>query len=330
MPLNTTLDPNTVLLSDEDFAKSPFSICGGGESDAYKAWREEKLANFPDFSEIIVDIGNSSAMTLAESKKIRSLLKRCGMAIFRVGETMAGSGDEAHGRDMVAGISKHYCLKNPDKNPYADDDALTPLHVAAGKARIEEGRKLYIPYTDKAINWHTDGYYNPPERTIRTMLLYCVRPAKSGGANMLFDPEIAYLLMRDADIEMVRAMAHPQAMTIPANEIDEAVTREDVTGPVFSIDRQDGSLRMRYTARKKNVIWRNDGDTARALKFLENMLSEENEKNNKFMFEYRLKAGEGLVCNNVLHTRTSFVDGEQENEKRFILRGRYRQRIAQI
>ncbi|MDH5259507.1 MAG: TauD/TfdA family dioxygenase [Gammaproteobacteria bacterium] len=330
MPLNTNPEPNTVLLNDKDFAKSPFSLCEGKESGAYRAWREEKLANFPDLSEIIVDVGDGAALTLAESKKIRSLLKRCGMAIFRGSSPMAGSGDETHGRDVVAGVSKHYCLKNPDKNPYADEDALTPLHVAAGKARIEDGRKLYIPYTDKAINWHTDGYYNPPERTIRTMLLYCVRPAKSGGKNMLFDPEIAYLLMRDADIEMVRALAHPQAMTIPANEIDEAVTRDDVTGPVFSIDRQDGSLRMRYTARKKNVIWRDDADTARALKFLGNMLSEENEKNNKFMFEYGLKAGEGLICNNVLHARTAFVDGDQENEKRFILRGRYKQRIAQI
>ena len=330
MALTAYFDPNTVLLDDKTFEGSPFSLSGDANNDAYLAWREKKLADFPDFSEITVDVGDGARFTLSESKKIRSLLKRCGMAIFRSSDAMASSGDESHGRDVVSGISKHFCLKNPDKNPYADEDALTPLHVAAGKARIEEGRKLYIPYTDKAINWHTDGYYNLPDRTIRTMLLYCVRPAKSGGTNMLFDPEMAYLLMRDADVEMVRALAHPQAMTIPANEIDEAVTREDVTGPVFSIDRIDGSLRMRYTARKKNVVWRNDTNTIKALGFLENMFSEANAKNNKFMFEYGLGAGEGLICNNILHTRTSFVDGEQENEKRFILRGRYKQRIAQI
>ncbi|MDH3335838.1 MAG: TauD/TfdA family dioxygenase [Rhodospirillaceae bacterium] len=330
MSLGVNLGQNTALLNDEMFSESPFSLCGGNENSAYKAWREEKLANFPDFSEIIVNIEDVKSLTLAESKKIRSLLKRCGMAVFRDLDPTARSGDEDRGRDVVAGISKHFCLKNPDKNPYADEDALTPLHVAAGKERIEKGRRLYIPYTDKAINWHTDGYYNLPERTIRTMILHCVRPAPSGGENMLFDPEIMYLLMRDADIEMVRALSHPRAMTIPANEIDQSITRDDVSGPVFSINTQDGSLYTRYTARKKNVIWRDDDNTARALKFIDNIFSEEKTKNSKFIFEYKLNAGEGLICNNILHTRTSFVDGEKENEKRFILRGRYKQRIAQI
>lgn len=330
MIFSNDFDQNEALLDDETFKASPFSLYGDGENEAFTAWRDKKLADFPDFSEIIVDVEDAANLSIEESKKIRSLLKRCGMAIFRPANSRKDHGDERYARSVTTGISKNFCLKNPDKNPYADDDAITPLHVAAGEARIEAGRSLYIPYTDKAINWHTDGYYNQSDRSIRTMLLYCVRPALSGGENMLFDPEMAYLIMRDEDIAMVRALAHPQAMTIPANEIDQSVTRGDVAGPVFSIDRKDGSLRMRYSARKKNVIWRDDLDTTKALKFLEKILSGPDSKYSPYIFKYRLSAGEGLICNNVLHTRTSFVDGKQENEKRLVLRGRYKQRIAQI
>ena len=53
--------------------------------------------------------------------------------------------------------------------------------------------------TSRAIRWHTDGYYNPPERQIRAMILHCVRTAASGGENRVFDHELAYLALRDAE-----------------------------------------------------------------------------------------------------------------------------------
>jgi alpha-ketoglutarate-dependent taurine dioxygenase len=66
-------------------------------------------------------------------------------------------------------------------------------------------RKEFIPYTDKPIRWHTDGYYNIPERTVRGMVLHCVQSAASGGENQLLDHEIAYILLRDENPDFIRA-----------------------------------------------------------------------------------------------------------------------------
>ena len=285
----------------------------------------QKLADFPGFSDIVVDISDPLKLSVGEDATIRDLLKRAGMAVFR---SPPAENTEA-AKAMMDGLGESLGLGGRDKNPYSDDDAITPLHVAAGNALKEEGRKLYIPYTDKAISWHTDGYYNPPERYIHTMLLYCVTPAPDGGENSLFDPEIAYIMMRDADPAMIDAMRHPKAMTIPANDIDDAVSRGDETGPVFSFSKKDGSLYMRYSARKKNIIWRDDEVTRRAVTFLENLLSGPDAASSPYMFKYRLAPGEGLICNNVLHTRTAFKDGKDVNEKRLILRGRYNAKIDQ-
>ncbi|MCK7502176.1 MAG: TauD/TfdA family dioxygenase [Comamonadaceae bacterium] len=97
-------------------------------------------------------------------------------------------------------------------------------------------RTAYIPYTTRPIKWHTDGYYNPPERQVRGMVLHCVRPAASGGENALMDHEIAYILLRDEDPGHIRALMAPDAMTIPAREEEGEVARGDQPGPVFSVD----------------------------------------------------------------------------------------------
>ena len=44
---------------------------------------------------------------------------------------------------------------------------------------------------------------------------------------------------------------------------------------------------------------------------------------------YTLQAGEGLICNNVLHNRTQFTDSDDPALKRLLYRGRYYQRVAE-
>jgi len=46
------------------------------------------------------------------------------------------------------------------------------------------------------------------------------------------------------------------------------------------------------------------------------------------VFHYSLNAGEGVVCNNVLHNRTAFEDYQDENKKRMLFRGRFYNRLA--
>ena len=48
----------------------------------------------------------------------------------------------------------------------------------------------------------------------------------------------------------------PDAMTIPANVEESGRARPDNPGPVFFVDPRSGALGMRFTARKRNVVWR--------------------------------------------------------------------------
>jgi alpha-ketoglutarate-dependent taurine dioxygenase len=200
-------------------------------------------------------------------------------------------------------------------NPLADEDGISSLEVAT-----EKSARGYIPYSNRRLLWHTDGYYNPPAQRIRAFVLHCVRPAAAGGENRVLDPEIAYLLLRDADPQYVRALSAPDALTIPANEEDGATMRPAQTGPVFSTD--GGALHMRYTARTRSIEWRPDEATRAAVQYLKQIL----DSDSPYVFTLRLAAGQGLVCNNVLHDRSAFTDAPGEG--RLVYRARYVDRVA--
>jgi hypothetical protein len=110
-------------------------------------------------------------------------------------------------------------------------------------------------------------------------------------------------------------------MTIPANEEAAAEGRKAITGPVFSVDSEDGSLHMRYTARTRSIIWKDDEITRKAVAFLGDLL----ENGNDYIFSYKLGAGEGLICNNVLHKRSAFEN--ESDASRLLYRARYYDRI---
>jgi alpha-ketoglutarate-dependent taurine dioxygenase len=65
-----------------------------------------------------------------------------------------------------------------DGNWLADEDGISQIAVADSTAG---DRTAFIPYTNRPIKWHTDGYYHPQSRQIRAMILHCVRAASSGG-----------------------------------------------------------------------------------------------------------------------------------------------------
>jgi alpha-ketoglutarate-dependent taurine dioxygenase len=78
---------------------------------------------------------------------------------------------------------------------------------------------------------------------------------------------------------------------------------------------------MRYSARKKNILWRDDAATTAAREFLSDLLADENGP----VLRYRLQPGQGLISNNVLHNRTAFEDGP--GQKRLLYRARFFDRI---
>jgi hypothetical protein len=124
--------------------------------------------------------------------------------------------------------------------------------------------------------------------------------------------------LRDVNPEYIKALQHPNAMTIPANVLAGKVIREAQSGPVFSLNSQ-GQLHMRYSARKRNIEWRQNTPTLEAVEFLENLLASDLD----FIIKYALKAGEGIICRNILHCRTSFEDYAMPEKRRLLFRGRY-------
>jgi hypothetical protein len=92
-------------------------------------------------------------------------------------------------------------------------------------------------------------------------------------------------------------------------------------GPVFSFE--DGALHMRYTARTRSILWADDAATREAVRFLAGTL----ESASPWIFELRLEAGQGLVCNNVLHARSAFEDDPPPAPGRLVYRARHTRRI---
>jgi hypothetical protein len=138
------------------------------------------------------------------------------------------------------------------------------------------------------------------------------------------DHEMAYIAMREANPDWVRAMMQPDAMTIPQRQDDDGIARAEQAGPVFSVDPASNSLHMRYTARTRSVVWKDDEPTRGAVAFLEQMLATERAD----VFRLTLQPGMGLVCNNVLHDRSGFID--DPSLPRLLYRARYTDRISEV
>jgi alpha-ketoglutarate-dependent taurine dioxygenase len=286
---------------------SPFRL---HNPSAYTAWRDKKLADHPKHLDaLVVEIRDPRRLSPAEHDAILDRCRRANMAVY------AGTNGEEDDKDIIQALGEQFGLRRLDHNRGADEDAITSLSVQSDA--LHAG---YIPYTNRPIAWHTDGYYNDQDHQIHGMILHCVQAAESGGENALLDHEMVYILLRDQNPDYIHALMHPQAMTIPANVVDGKELRPDQSGPVFSV-RPDGHLHMRYTDRKRNIVWRGDAQTARAVTALKDILHGDPPHH----FQGRLEAGCGLICNNVLHTRTKFEDGEQ---RRLLYRARYYDRIA--
>jgi hypothetical protein len=286
---------------------SPFDLT---DEAAYRRWREHKLGGYPArLEDLVVQVNDPRRLTPAERRAILERCAKTNMAIY----TSSVRGED---KNIPRLLGLQFGLRRLDCNYLADEDGITQVMVSS-----VGDRPNYIPYTNRPIKWHTDGYYNPPGRRIWAMLLHCVASAPVGGENALMDHEIAYLAMRDANPDFVRALMAPDAMTIPPRVDDEGVARAQQVGPVFHVDPHGGALHVRYTARTRSIEWKQDAVTRAAVAFLEDLLS----AGSPHVFRTRLEPGMGIVSNNVLHDRAGFQD--DENRRRLFYRARYYDRI---
>jgi hypothetical protein len=291
---------------------SPFSL---ENEDLYNRWRDQKLKDYPkNLGDLLVEINDPRKLTDSEFEAIQSRCRKANMALYA---SKTGTDPDP---EIPLSMGRRFGLEglnNLNKNWLSDETGLTSLTVA------NEGiRQQYIPYTNKAINWHTDGYYNLASQQIHALNLHVVQQAASGGENALMDHEIAYILLREKNPDYIRALMSEKTMTIPPR-IDEggSIARKEEPGPVFSITA-NGDLHMRYTIRVNNVIWADDPLSREALAYLESIFNNDS----PYIYQGRLESGMGLVSNNVLHDRAAFTD--DETHKRLYYRARYFDRLA--
>ncbi|MBL8345372.1 MAG: TauD/TfdA family dioxygenase [Rubrivivax sp.] len=304
----------------DTLAPSPFDLA----SDvAYRPWREQKLRHRArDAGELLVDLGDPRHLNTPDRARLLERIARHGVAVYRSPRT---EDDPTLPRALGVQLG----LLRLDANWLADEDGLSRIAVAAGGAAgagrtggtggTGGTRGEFIPYTDHAIGWHTDGYYHPEARRILAMILHCVRPAAVGGETTLLDHELVYIALRDESPALVRALMHPKAMTIPAREDDGGVARAAQSGPVFSVVEGPAGpqLHMRYTARTRSIEWRDDALTREAAARLARMMDGELGG----ILHLTLQPGMGLVGHNVLHARSAFRDDPRA--PRLLYRARY-------
>ena len=279
-------------------------------SDEYQYWRDEKLTNTTtELTDCIVEIQNPFKLTPVEKNKLQSLCQKVNFALFQI--QPIDQYDEA-----IISINTQLGLKDFDQHLFVKTGGLAHITQSDKKDQGE-----FIPYTDKNLGWHTDGYYNTIEQRIRAFSLFCVRPALKGGISEWIDPQMIYILLREDNPDVVKALTHPKAMSIPEHRVDGEVRRANSVGPVFFIDEKTQALYMRYTQRKKNIEFLDSLEIKQAVEYLDTLLNTTTD----YHFKHLMQTGQGLLCNNVLHKRNAFTD--DKDNPRLLLRGRYFNRI---
>lgn len=255
-----------------------------------------------------VEIRDPTRLSRGEREALLQRCRQAGMALYRT------SPGRLQAPAQVVALGEQFGLRTLDRHPLVREDGVSTLMQApAGERRAE-----YIPYTNRPINWHTDGYYNPPERRVRGLILHCLRPAQTGGTNRLLDHRLVWQALAVTHPEALTALQHPRAMTIPPDP--RAPEQGERSGPVFLLEPT--GLHMRYTARTRSIRWR-PGGPLEASALLRQVL----DSLSPWVIEHRLAPGEGLVCNNVLHTRTGFSD-PSDGPGRCLFRARYHERVV--
>ena len=288
---------------------NPFDLA---DNTTYRTWRDAKLAAYPrSIDELIVPLDDPRHLNAAELAALENRCARANMAIYSAPHLPAAD------KSIPKQLAQQLGLVHLEGNYLADEDGLSSITPAGEEGSV---RGEFIPYTHKPINWHTDGYYNTLDRRILGMTLHCAQDAEAGGENALLDHEIAYIQLRDANPDFIAALMQSDAMTIPARMDEDNVARPEQSGPVFAIDPEQGFLYMRYTARTRSIVWKDDVLTQAAVKALADILA-----SSEYILTARLAPGMGLICNNVLHTRSGFSDSPEH--RRLLYRGRYYDRL---
>ena len=270
------------------------------KSAEFLRWAEEKERNIPhNIDGIIVNIHDINNVKISEIAKIKETINKCNSCIYSSKIALKSNTNLLKFVESIG--MKTYDRNNIESNEIS---TITPL---------ENNKINFIPYTDKSLNWHTDGYYD--KKSIFSWLLHCVHPATHGGENYLLDHELAlreYVLRHDD----INNLMSEDALTIPESK---DTSRAEISTYIFSIKNQYKKLHMRFSMRKDNIgTSPKAGDAVTKLKeIIENDCA-------KYSLTYKLQKNEGIITNNILHGRKAFKD---DKVKRKLLRIRSYERL---
>jgi hypothetical protein len=276
-----------------------------GSNEDYLKWRDEKLAAYPkNVGELVVELGDMTAMTPAEKAKILETVERANMCVYTAGSAEPGM-------SSLLALGKQLGVSHTDKSArHAQSDELTDSGIL----------NRAIPFSTRHCNWHTDATYYGSDNTIQALFLLCKRPAVEGGSNKVLDHEVLYIQLRDKDPGALEVLMNKDCF----NYRNPATGGIDLHrgGKVFWTNA-DGHLCHRFSFRKTDMAWSGDSDVAAAGHVLESLISDES----AHVIEGRLESGMGLISNNVLHTRERLVDSDDAAKKRLLFRTRFYDRV---
>ena len=288
-------------------SNSPFLVENESE---YQRWKKAKLERYSRFnSQRIIKIADYGRLSTETLNEFANQLNAFNYAFFELDT----ANRELSTHNFLT-LGQQFGLNRIDANPGSGSDGVTLLSVVDSADK----RSRYIPYTNRALSWHTDGYYNPISSRIDAFTLYCVNQAGQGGDNFMLDHEMVYMQIRDTDPDLLVALMDSTVMEVPANISNHRVIRRAESGPVFIVDSETGRLNMRYSARPQNIAWKTDVLSRRAVNLVRELLVD-----SEYITGLKLESGQGIVCNNVLHGRGAFLDSAAGESSRLYYRARY-------
>ncbi len=291
----------------------------------YAAWRADKLRELePTGGVPTIPLENPLQLKPEERHALLAEIAKRNFAFYEI--SGARDRDTPLDGSVLEAMCRQFGLAAPVNNPAADGFGLSRIEYVDGRegGTGPGNRARYIPYTNRRLNWHTDGYYNDELRKVRSFVLHCVQDAEHGGENVLMDPEILYILLRDEHPHLLQALCQEDAFSIPADRGDNGSGRMAFTGPVFSVDAETGALYTRFTQRRHHIHWLDDPDVAEAVKAVDRIL----QGPHPALVRRTLRPGQGVLCNNVLHCRSAFEDRQGGDHGRLLFRLRFNQRIG--
>ena len=269
----------------------------------YKRWEDKKLESFTNNTdELTVQIANPNKISKPEKSMVISSLCQNNLVFFKI--------DNSKYRDQssIKNLALQVGLGNYEFDSKSDLDGLTEI----SNNNTNTGMTEYIPYTNKELNWHTDGYYNDDQNSINAWLLFCQTQAEDGGLNKFLDHEIAYILFNQKSSRLNDLMLN-NTYNIPKNLM---TNRPEINNPVFKFNIQ--RISFNSSKIKKNIIW--NSSSIEASDILKTIIKD----SSKYHIVKRLSEGEGVITNNVIHMRTAFTNSKNKNRLLYRLRSKKR------